>query len=101
MSATLRVEVRDGRLVLSGELDHTSVARALAEGRAWLEGSRGPLQVDLSGVTRSESAGVALLLEWLRAARQRGREIEFLSPPRQLQSLLQFFGLEGVLPIRA
>jgi phospholipid transport system transporter-binding protein len=52
-------------------------------------------------VTRSESAGVALLLEWLRAARQRGREIEFLSPSPQLQSLLKFFGLEGVLPIRA
>jgi phospholipid transport system transporter-binding protein len=97
----LRVDVRDGRLALSGELDHAGVARALAEGRAWLEDGRGPLQVDLSGVTRSESAGVALLLEWLRAARQRGREIEFLSPSPQLQSLLKFFGLEGVLPIRA
>jgi phospholipid transport system transporter-binding protein len=98
--SALRIEVRDGRLALSGELDHAGVAHALTESRAWLADGRGPLQVDLSGVTRSESAGVALLLEWLRGARQCGRDIEFLSPPRQLQSLLQFFGLEGVLPIR-
>jgi phospholipid transport system transporter-binding protein len=101
MSATLRVEARDGRLALSGELDHAGVAQALLASRDWLQAGGNPLRVDLSGVTRSESAGIALLLEWLREARRRGHEIEFLHPPQQMQSLLRFFELEHVLPIRA
>jgi phospholipid transport system transporter-binding protein len=97
----LSIEQRDGQLRLTGELDHAGVSRALAESGDWLIGGQGPLRVDLSGVSRSESAGVALLLEWLRQARRQNREIEFLNPSSQMRSLLNFFDLEGVLPVRA
>jgi len=100
MSHGLRIEQRDGRLSLAGELDHAGVAQALAESRNWLSLGSGVLQVDLSGISRSESAGVALLLEWLRQSRQLGRDIEFLNPPAQLRSLLKFFELESLLPVR-
>jgi phospholipid transport system transporter-binding protein len=98
--AGLRIEQHDGRLSLSGELDHAGVAQALAAGRNWLSRGSGLLQVDLSGISRSESAGAALLLEWLRQARRLDREIEFLNPPAQLRSLLKFFELESLLPVR-
>ncbi len=101
MKADLRIEQRDGRLVLSGELDHEGVSRALKESRGWLSTGTGPLSVDLAGVSRSESAGIALLLEWLRQAKRQGREIEFLNPPAQMRSLMHFFELERVLPLRA
>lgn len=101
MNNRLRLDSSDGRLSLRGELDHAGVADALAQSRNWLTAGNGTLQVDLSGVTRSESAGIALLLEWLREARRRGREIEFLGPPEQMRSLLKFFDLERLLPIRS
>jgi phospholipid transport system transporter-binding protein len=101
MSDGLRLDQHGGRLSLAGELDPAGVTQALAQSRAWLTTGTGTLQVDLSAVTRSESAGVALLLEWLREARRLGRSIEFLNPPAQMQSMLKFFDLERMLPIRA
>ena len=97
---SLRIEQLKDRLSLTGELDHAGVSRALAESRDWFTGGQGSLRVDLSGVSRSESAGVALLLEWLRQARRQHREIEFLNPPAQMRSLLKFFDLENTLPVR-
>jgi phospholipid transport system transporter-binding protein len=97
----LRLDAHDGRLSLIGELDHAGVAQALVQSRSWLASGTGKLQVDLAGVTRSESAGIALLLEWLREARRRGRDIEFQNPPAQMLSMLKFFELEQMLPIRA
>jgi phospholipid transport system transporter-binding protein len=101
MASSLTLEARDGRLSLSGELDPAGVTLALAQSRGWLAAGTGTLQVDLAGVTRSESAGIALLLEWLREARRRGRDIEFHNPPAQMRSMLKFFDLEQMLPIRA
>lgn len=95
MSA-LRVEDRGDTLVLSGELDHAGAVSALPAARRWMAGS-GVLRVDLGAVERTESAGVALLLEWLRQARSRGSAIELLNPPAQLRALVRFFDLEAVL----
>lgn len=93
----LRIERKDSTLILSGELDHVGAAKALTESRSWLSEGSGPARVELGGVERSESAGVALLLEWLREARRLKREIQFLNVPPQLHSLLQFFELETIL----
>jgi phospholipid transport system transporter-binding protein len=102
MTSGLRIELRQGdHLSVAGQLDHRAVVEALTESRGWFKAGTAVLEVDLSGVTRSESAGIALLLEWQRLARQSGRRIEFLNPPPQLQSLLKFFDLERVLTLRA
>lgn len=101
MKPDLRIEQQGDCLALSGELDHEGVCRALKAGRSWLGSGSAPVQVDLAGISRCESAGVALLLEWLRQARRQGRQIEFLHVPEQIQVLLKFFDLERVLPLRA
>ena len=97
---SLVIEHAGADLRLAGELDHAGVSRALVESRNWLADGQGSLRVDLSGVSRSESAGVALLLEWLRQARRQNRKIEFLNPPAQMRSLLRFFEVESLLPVR-
>lgn len=101
MKSDLHIHQHDHCLSLSGELDHGGVCRALKEGRDWMNNGSAPLQVDLAGITRCESAGIALLLEWLRQARRQGRQIEFRRVPEQMQVLLKFFDLERVLPLRA
>lgn len=55
------------------------------------------LQIDLAEVTRTDSAGLALLVEWLRAASRQGGRIEFLNLPPQMLALAEAANLEHVL----
>ncbi|HEX5056075.1 MAG TPA: STAS domain-containing protein [Gammaproteobacteria bacterium] len=71
-----------GDYQLSGCLDFISVPRLLRQGHDWLgNGSR--VQLDLSGVTRCNSAALGLLLEWRRqaAARKTGLLLRNIPPP--------------------
>lgn len=56
------------------------------------------LTFDLAGVQRVDSAGLALLLEWLREARRRSKEIRFENIPEQLAAIAKVSGLNGILP---
>jgi phospholipid transport system transporter-binding protein len=55
------------------------------------------VEIDLAQVTRTDSAGLALLIEWLREASRRGGRIELQNPPPQLLALAGAANLEGVL----
>jgi len=56
-------------------------------------------RIDLSGVRRANSAGVALLVEWLRQARSRQRELVFVNLPAQMEAIVRTVDLDGVLPV--
>ena len=55
------------------------------------------LTFDLAGVQRVDSAGLALLLEWLREARRRSKEIRFENIPEQLAAIAKVSGLSDIL----
>lgn len=86
---------------LSGELSFDRVPAALEALRPALKAGQGPLEIDLGGVTRADSAGLALLLELARAARAAGRELRFTRAPAQLRRLAEFFGLAELLALSA
>ena len=50
--------------------------------------------VDLAAVDRADSAGLALLVEWLRAARRRGARVRFANAPAQLRAIAGTSGLD-------
>jgi len=54
-------------------------------------------QIDLAQVTRTDSAGLALLVEWLREGSRRGARIEFLNLPAQMLMLAGAANFEKVL----
>lgn len=56
------------------------------------------LRIDLSGVSRSNSAGVALLVQWLHQMRRRQRELLFVGIPTQMRAIIRVADLETVLP---
>ena len=77
----------DGTAVLAGELTFETVARLHREMEQRLPGT-GPIhRVDLAGVPRADSAGLALLLEWQARQRQRGRELTITGAPDNLLGL--------------
>ena len=57
------------------------------------------LGVDLRDVTRADSAGLALLVEWLRESEHTGNEIVFTNVPDQLLSIARVCGLDEILSL--
>ncbi len=88
----------DGVLEVSGELTFATVPALLAANSGLFAGS-GALTVDLAGVSRADSAGVALLIEWLRLARRAGRELRYVNMPQQTAQLIRVSGLERVFAL--
>jgi phospholipid transport system transporter-binding protein len=84
---------------LAGELSFRTAGAALATARAALEDGQGPVELDLAGVTRVDSAGLALLLELARLAQARGRTLRCMRAPEQLRRLADFFGLTPLLAL--
>ena len=90
---------RDGdTLRVRGELDFDTVADLWATTEAPIP-SEPILRVDLGGVQRSNSAGVALLVQWLRQARRRQVELVFIDVPAQMREIVRVADLEQVLPV--
>lgn len=53
--------------------------------------------VDLAGVTRSNSAALALLIEWRALARRAGRDVAFVSVPDGIRQLARVCEVEELL----
>ena len=77
---------------LSFETARPLLIQSTAEFGAWPR-----LDIDLSGVSQSDSAGLALLVEWMRQARARQQKIHFQSIPSQLLALAQISDLDELL----
>jgi phospholipid transport system transporter-binding protein len=86
----------DGRLAASGQLDFATAATALRAGLGLMTGDRA-WTIDLSGVTAGDSAGLAVLVEWMSAARARGASVRYASVPAQIVAIARISDLEGLL----
>jgi phospholipid transport system transporter-binding protein len=90
-------EVQDGgRATVSGELRFDSVGSLLAVGNQVI--GEGRLEViDLAEVSAGDSAGLALLIEWLSLARSLKRPLRYENIPSQLQQLARLSEVEELL----
>lgn len=94
------IERRDTRSYgVHGPMTFDSVTDLLDESRE-IFSENAFLQIDLAGVTHTDSAGLALLVEWLREASRQGARIEFLNLPPQLVALAGAANLEDLLSAR-
>lgn len=78
----------DGRFALSGDLGFSSVMGLLRQSDP-LFATCSEVVLDLSQVERADSAGLALLVEWLRRARRRGQRFRVLTLPQALADIAQ------------
>jgi len=84
-------------LALVGELSFDT-APDLLDSQRDLFNQRDQLIIDCQQVSRSDSAGLALLIEWLRQARRYHCELTFRNLPRQLLDIAHASGVENLLP---
>jgi phospholipid transport system transporter-binding protein len=59
----------------------------------------GDTEFDLSAVTEVDSAAVALLLAWSRAAQAGGKRLGFVGVAADVASLARLYGVDGLLGI--
>ena len=101
MAQASTIEARGaGEVAVSGLLEFATVT-ALLEPLEALLPEQGSLRVDLGGVTHADSAGLALLVHWLRLARRRGLDLEFHRAPGQLMDMARLSRLDRILPLQA
>ena len=93
--ATLTV-IDNHNAVLKGELAFNTVASLDKQGQAAINKTN-LINIDLQKLERVDSAGLALLLGWLRQAKQKQCEIVFHNAPMQLANLAKVSGLNDIL----
>ncbi len=84
------------RLRLAGELTFESVPSLVGDIELQFDAGQ-PLELDLAAVSRSDSAGLALLVSWERRAKAHNSRIHYLNMPDQLRGLAQLSGVEELL----
>jgi len=90
-------EVLEGqRSRVEGSLDFATVTHLLPLGSAAIGAGRAAV-IDLSGVTGSDSSGLALLIEWLSVAKQSGHALAYEHIPSQLAQLASLSDVEELL----
>jgi phospholipid transport system transporter-binding protein len=86
----------EGRFALAGCFGFPTVATILGLSKGFFE-KEPVIRLDLSGVTQSDSAGLALLLEWTNWALHYQREIHFLEIPKQILDIARISEAEDLL----
>jgi phospholipid transport system transporter-binding protein len=89
----------NGRFKVRGPLDAETVTDLLERSEAAFRGASG-LEIDLSGVPEGDSAGLALLIEWIRRARKQNQQIQFKNVPTQIAALARISQVEELLAAR-
>jgi phospholipid transport system transporter-binding protein len=91
-------EATEGRVTVTGDLTFASARDARQLGVLVLEGSRAErIVIDCAGVTRADSAGLAVLLDWLAWGRRKSRVISLENLPASLVAIAKISEVDGLL----
>ncbi len=85
-----------GLIAVKGPVTFATAGTLLDTGRALFAGQPA-VTVNLREVTNVDSAGLALLLEWLRQARAERRTVLFQCVPDKLLAIARLSGVEALL----
>lgn len=85
-----------GKFAITGEMTFGTCGSILRQSEDKFE-EHTRIEVDLSGVTETDSAGLALLLEWITWANHTVREIRFLDTPKKIDAIARTTEVEDLL----
>lgn len=89
-------DLGDGRFVLTGDMTFETAERILRASQAPFE-EHTRIEVDLSGIEKADSAGLALLLEWITWANHTVREIRFSEMPERVLAIARTTEVDSLL----
>lgn len=96
---TAKIQLTEGVIHVSGDLNAASVPALLDDATALFQQAGEQFSVDLADVTRADSSGLALLIDWMRSARRDNQQLSFRRIPAQLLEMARVSGIESLLPL--
>jgi phospholipid transport system transporter-binding protein len=89
----------DGSVHISGEMTFDSTPNLYRELESRFEGKGSVTGIDLAGVNRADSSGLALLLEWQAMANRQQRKLHISNAPDNLLKLAKLCEADSLLDI--
>jgi len=83
----------DGHFEVTGQLTFQTVPEVQTLAARLLPTDGRDVTIDLQGVTLADSAGLALLIEWMQLARRTRILLNFRNIPDQMRELIRVSGL--------
>lgn len=96
MIANAHIRIHDDRLIVSGDLNFMSMVKVWNESLPLIK-NISQLHFDFAEVVTTKSAGLILMLEWIRLARMSHKAITFKNIPSQLLSIAKVCGVNRLL----
>lgn len=97
--ATLQ-ESSVGELILAGQLDYRNGKHLCELGDAIIKNSSAnTFTLDCSGVTRTSSVGLSLILSLIRDAKKLGKTLMIKTLTEDLDEIAKFSGVTEILPL--
>jgi len=89
-------DLGEGRFAVHGVLGFETVTKVLEVSKTMFS-EYSIIEVDFSNVERSDSAGLALLIEWVNWAKHYVREISYKNIPEEIRSIAEISEVEWML----
>lgn len=93
MSRLHIIDQGNGHFAVDGDLTFATIDKDTIKSFAFLTSTK-TVTLDLSRVANTDSAGLALMIEWVRHARSQRTQLIFNKIPKQLLNLAKLSGLD-------
>ncbi len=87
------VEISDGHFSIKGNLTFANIDKDILKSFGFLNSAK-VISIDLNQVHTTDSAGLALMIEWLKYCRKNAIELHFKNVPPQLNALAKLSGFD-------
>jgi|688.fasta_scaffold661748_2 phospholipid transport system transporter-binding protein len=94
-----KAKATEGDFLVRGDMTFATASMALKQASVLLKGDHQSIRFDLAGISRADSSGVGLLVEWLQMARLLGCQMRYSNIPASLDAMIRVGGVQGMLPI--
>ncbi len=93
MSKLTIVKEGAGHFIVDGDLTFSAMDKKTVSSFAFLAATKQVI-MDLGGVGNADSAGLALMIEWIKYTRSKRVQLRFRNIPEQLLNLAKLSGLD-------
>lgn len=83
----------EGLFIIDGDLTFAGIDKKTVKSFEFLKSAK-QVTIDLERVSCTDSAGLALMIEWIKVARQHNGQLSFKNIPVQLRNLAKLSGFE-------
>lgn len=83
----------EGLFIIDGDLTFATIDKKVVKSFDFLKNTK-QVTIDLSRVACTDSAGLALMIEWIKVSRQHNVQLSFKNIPEQLRKLARLSGFD-------